>query len=388
VPIRILYVSATGVLGGAERSLLVLVQALDRTRFEPLAAVPPEGPLGARLRSLSVDVFPIPPLRPRRSAGPGRLALTASRWAAAAWTIAQEARRRRVGLIHSNNTAAHLAALPAAVLAHLPCLWHLRDLHRLGRLGPMLAQATHATLFVSEAVRRAADLPQSASRIASIVPNAIDAGAFARAARPGALRLELGIAPGTPLVLMVAHMVPWKRHDVFIRAIGLLRERHPGVAAAVAGADLFGEHPGYASSLRRLVGELGLDGKLHFIGHREDVPTLMADCDVLAVASDAEPFGRVALEAMAVGTPVVGMAAGGLSEVVADGKTGMVVPPGDPAALADALHAVLSRPSLRKAMGEAARRCVRDRFSAAEHGRRIGRVYEEVLGQWGRAVAE
>ncbi len=379
VPARILYVSATGVLGGAERSLLVLLRAMDRRRFEPVVAVPHGGPLVGELEALGVEVFYIPAMRFRRTAGPSELARTGWEWGSATLSLARQARRRGVDLIHSNNTAAHLSGAPAARIAHVPAVWHVRDLHLLPALGPLLGCLTQGAVFVSHAVRRTVRLRDNPGLVRRTIPNAIDADAFDRAACPGALRRELGIGSETPLLVMAAQMVPWKRHDVLIRALKLLKQRLPGLTAAIAGEDLFGEHPAYALRLRHLVSALGLEASVRFLGYRDDVPTLMSDCDVVVVASEAEPFSRAALEAMALGRPVVGTAAGGLSEVVADGETGLLVPPGDPRATAEAIESILTDPALRRAMGEAGRRRVREHFSPSDHARRIARLYEDVL---------
>ena len=379
MPRRVLYVSATGRIAGAERSLLILVQALDTARWQPVAAVPRDGPLGPRLAALGAKVFPIPPVRFRRRPGPGEAARTAWAWGRATAATATVARQCGIDLIHSNNTAAHLIALPAALTAHVPAVWHVRDMHPLRLLGPALAPATQGIIFVSSAVRWTACLPERPGAIARAIPNAIDADAFESMARPGELRRELAIGTEAPLLLMAAQMVPWKGHETFIRAVGLLRDRHPGLTAVIAGEDMFGEHADYEASLHALVGELGLLDTLYFLGHRDDMATLMSDCDVLAVPSQGEPFGRVALEAMAVGRPVVGTTGGGLSEVIADGCTGCLVPQRDAQAMARAIASVLADPALRRSMGEHARRRVRRLFTTTRHAAAIEQLYNDVL---------
>jgi len=379
VPHRILYVSAVGAIAGAERSLLELVRALDRSRFEPLAAVPEKGMLAAQLKALDVDVFSIPELRLHRTADPALLASAASRCTSAAAIVAQEARRRRVSLVHSNNTAAQFIGNAAGLMARIPVVWHVRDMRPLGALAPVLARGAAGVIFISRAVQNAVPLPDAPAVIHRVIHNGLDADAFERAARPGALRGEVGIAPETPVLLMAAQMVPWKGHRTFIEAVARVRRHCPGIVALVAGGDLFCEHAQYAAELNRLVSELGLAEAVRFLGYREDMPTLMADCDVLVVPSEGEPFGRVALEAMALGRPVVGTRDGGLPEVVADGRTGMLVPPRDAEAMAAALCTLLDDASLRRALGEGGRRRVRAEFSITDHVRQVQEVYDAVL---------
>jgi len=233
-------------------------------------------------------------------------------------------------------------------------------------------------------VRREALSGDAGGMPVHVLPNAIDAAAFARRARPGKFRRELGVEADRPLVLMVAQMVPWKGHRTFLEAFRLVRERCPEAVAVVAGTDLFGVHADYVAELRHEAARIAPADAVHFLGWRRDVATLMADCDVLALPSEREPFGRVFLEAMAMGTAVVSTASGGVPEVVSDGETGLLVPPGDARQLADALARLLEEPDLRSRLGECGRDVVRKRFSAAEHARRIGRLYDEVLNRWRR----
>jgi len=242
-----------------------------------------------------------------------------------------------------------------------------------------MLQPTRGVIFVSQVVRLANRLTDRPGLMARVIPNGIDADGFASAARPGAFRAELGVGAKVPLLLMAAQMVPWKGHVLLIRAVKLLKDTWPELVAVIAGADLFGEHGGYEASLRRLVSQLGLTDSVRLVGYRTDMPTLIADCDVVVIPSEAEPFGRVALEAMALGRPTVGMAAGGLREVVADGETGLLVPERSVAALAEAMGRILSDPSLGAAMGAKALERVRSEFSAAAHARTVTRFYEDIL---------
>jgi glycosyltransferase involved in cell wall biosynthesis len=119
---------------------------------------------------------------------------------------------------------------------------------------------------------------------------------------------------------------------------------------------------------------------VHFLGHRDDVPEILAALDVLVhVPSAPEPFGRVVAEAMAVGKPVVAARAGGLPEIVEHEVTGLLVPPGDPSACAAAVLRLLADPALRARLGTAGRRRAEERFDPAAHAERVVAAYREVL---------
>ncbi len=381
-PVPVLYVSASARVAGSENSLVELVAALDRSAWTPWVALPGAGSLCNRLEALEVPCVDVPLRRLRRSRSPMSLALMGGRLAVCNLRMRRHLRRMGAGLVHANGLSALAAVGPAARIAGLPRVLHLRDLRFPAIVARLLARMATATIVpscaVADAVRRA-KLPPGRGGL-HVVPNGIDADAFAARARSGALRAELGLADDAPLLLVAAQMVPWKGHERFLRAFAQLSDA--GATAVIAGADLFGDHPGYVERLQALAEELGITESVRFLGNRDDMPTLMSDADVLVVPSDAEPFGRVALEAMSVGTPVVGLQAGGLPEVVEQNATGLLTEPDD---LSDAMRALLADTALRHRMGQAAREVVRQRFSIHAHAAAVEGVYTAMLSlsrQW------
>ena len=149
-----------------------------------------------------------------------------------------------------------------------------------------------------------------------------------------ALRGELGLASDAgPVIGMVGRLCPTKGADVLLWAASLLRGRWPGLQVVLVGGDVGdGKH---GRLLRARARELGLAA--HFVGYRDDAARLLPALDVLAVPSRAEPFGLVTVEALARGVPVVATSSGGSREIVRDGRDGLLVPPGDPEALAAAI---------------------------------------------------
>jgi glycosyltransferase involved in cell wall biosynthesis len=253
----------------------------------------------------------------------------------------------------------------------------VRDIRRASRVDALLAATADRVVAASECVLKASGATDRVE--ARVIPNGLDADAFAAGATRGAFRHELVLGPDSVLVLMAAQMVPWKGHRRLLRAVARVREEHPLVVAAIAGADMFGDHPGYADELAAMASELGIARSVRFVGYRRDMPTLMADADVVVVPSDAEPFGRVALEAMALERPVVGLKRGGLPEVVEDGVTGLLVDDDSPVALAEAISRLVADAPLRISLGRAGGRRVRERFAADAHAAQIAAVYEELL---------
>jgi len=165
----------------------------------------------------------------------------------------------------------------------------------------------------------------------------------------------------------------WKGQHVFLDALAAME----GVQAVIVGGALFGQEA-YEARIREQASRLGLDGRVRFLGFRSDVPELMASMDVVAHTSIvAEPFGRVVVEAMMCGRPVVATRGGGVTEIIRDGETGLLVPPGDAAALAGALGTILSDPALAQRLGQSGRDDVSDRFSLEETCRSVSALLTE-----------
>jgi glycosyltransferase involved in cell wall biosynthesis len=178
-----------------------------------------------------------------------------------------------------------------------------------------------------------------------------------------------------PTTLGVAsRLVPIKGIVYLIRALALLRRDFEGVRLEIAGAG-----PDQ-TALRQEVRTLGLEDSVAFVGWQPDIWPWLGRWDILVQPSLAEGFGMAALEAMAAGLPVVASSAGGLPELVEDGRTGYVVPPADPATLAARLRHLVLHADLRETMGAAGRARVRQHFSPQRMAAEIATVYDRLLG--------
>ncbi|MBA2615713.1 MAG: glycosyltransferase, partial [Actinobacteria bacterium] len=182
---------------------------------------------------------------------------------------------------------------------------------------------------------------------------------------------RLGLPDDARLVISVGRLTEQKGFDLLVDAAAELRDTH---------FYLVGEGP-LATSLQARIESRGLGERVRLLGHREDVPSLLAGANVLAMPSTFEGLPIVALEAMSLGVPVVGTRVCGLTEAVVDGSTGRLVPPGDAGALARALDEVLSSPEIAAAWGEAGRRRQREEFGAGRMVAETAAVYDEILAE-------
>jgi glycosyltransferase involved in cell wall biosynthesis len=209
--------------------------------------------------------------------------------------------------------------------------------------------------------------------VARVVYDAVDEAWLRPQRLPSAVRHELGIPPGAPCIGIAGNIQEWKGQRIVVEALGLLHD-HPAVHCVIAGGvHRAGER--YAAELHARVAALGLGERVHVVGFRHDIPDVMNAWDVVVHASiRPEPFGRVILEGMLLGKPVIATAAGGVPELIDDGATGFLVPPGDAQALADRLRQVLRVDG--QEIGARARDWARRQFSLARQVAEMSEIYE------------
>jgi glycosyltransferase involved in cell wall biosynthesis len=366
----IFYYTDSRLLGGAEQALLMLIEALDRTEWEPvllLEAGPGVEAVSEPARALGVPVHLVPPL-PLGLAGARRVP---------GFTRLLRSERPDVFHAHLSWPLAAKYGLVSALLARVPAvvatvqLIPEMELDRSSRLQlRAIARRTGCSIAVSRDI--AAELVTRfgwpAERI-EVVHNAVDLDRF-RAAEAPRLRTELTGGEDRPVVLTAARLDEQKGHPVLFRAAAELPE-----ALFV----LAGEGPRRAA-LQELAAELGIADRVLFLGHRTDIPELLAASDVFALPSLYEGSSLAVLEAMAAGRAVVSSAIGGTDELLTDGEDGLLVAPGDSPALAAALRRLLGDGELRAELGRAARARAERDFSRGAMEGRVTAIYRRLLG--------
>ena len=387
---RVLFVNPGRALGGAEHSLLLLLQGAP-SGIEANVAVFGRGPFRDRLSAIGIPTVELPLPRWTRAVGRYRLpggpvggAALLAGGLPAALRLAAAARRAGADLIHTNGMKAHLLGGLAGRLVRVPVIWHLRDFPPEGWAGRTFREVARrlpeVILAPSEAVAASLRLP-GRTRL-GVVPDPVDLDRFHPGIPGDRIRRELGIAGEEPLIGMIGHLTPWKGHEVFLEIARAVADRIPGSRFVVVGGSIYETHghAGYPESLRQRAAALGLSDRVTFLGIRDDIPEVLAGLDVLVHAPTApEPFGRVLVEAMAVGRPVVAARCGGIPEVVEDGVTGILVPSGNVGAFANAVVRLLDDPVLCRRLGGAGRRRAEARFSIEAHAASVLEAYRAVF---------
>jgi glycosyltransferase involved in cell wall biosynthesis len=381
--VRVVYLDHCAKLSGAELALLRLLPALEDV--DPHVILGEDGPLVSRLlgTGISVEVLQMPEAArdlPRNRALPRALPFMSVLGAAGySARLARRLRQLQPDLVHTNSLKSALYGGVAARLAGIPAVWHIRD-----RIADDYLPAP-AVRFVRTMTRW--------------LPDALIANSQTTLVTLGAVR-PVGIVVPSPVVVrdplqrigraqfrdrdelrigIIGRITPWKGQHVFLEAFS---RAFPGGSerAVFVGAALFGEsEEAYARQLRERASELGLDGRVEFRGFREDVESELARLDVLVHASVIpEPFGQVVIEGMGFGLPVVAAGAGGPAEVIEEGVNGLLYPPGDVDALAQALQRLASDAELRRRLGRAARDKANE-FAPDEIAHQVMNLYGDVL---------
>ncbi len=395
MPRRILYLNPSAHLGGAERSLVSLLEALDRNQYQPLAALGHPGLLQNELQRLKVpcEVWPFPDavLRYSRFHRNSIRARAQAGWQLPGFLLRTRALARKLRplhLLHANGIKSHLqAAWLSATLAPRPLLlWHAHDFPPAGEAGWLLAAAARRADLVianSQAVAQAwlARIPSLAGRV-EVVHNGINLRIFAGGNGP-AFRARHRLWPQAPLVGMVGILAPWKGQEIFLQAARRVLDARPEVRFLLVGDDVYDTsgHGGRRQMLESLAADLGLGEAIRFTGFLDaEMADAYAALDLAVHASTRpEPFGMVIIEAMAAGAPVVAAAAGGVLEIIRPGENGWLTPPGDAAGLAQAILKLLADDNLRMRLSRQARADASRNFSMDVYAAKMQSIYDKLV---------
>jgi glycosyltransferase involved in cell wall biosynthesis len=375
-PIRLLKIVPTLLCGGTENQFMTLGTSLSARGFQvELACLRRLGPFvdEAARRRLPLHEYPIDTFRSARAIlQQGRLA--------------RDIVRRRIEIVHAYSFYGNVFAIPPARLAAAPVvIASIRD--RGPYLTPMQTRVQRQICRIATRVLVNAysvkdwllEQGFDPARIV-VIPNGVDLARFDEPVDRDAIRRELGLAPGTPIVMVVSRLNQLKGLEDFLESAALLAPAFPALRFLVVGEAKLGDVQ-YLKVLTGLASDLGIRDKVFFLGLRSDVPALLASTTVSVMPSLNEALSNVLLESMAAGAPTVATRVGGTPEAMVDGVNGRLVPPGQPAAIAKAIAHLLNDPEAAAALGRAARRSVEDRFSVGRMVQSTEQLYMSLLAE-------
>ena len=385
-PRRVLFVSDTGdQLGGAEASLLSLIQQLDQRRYELHAVLGTDGRFATLLRGAHVRVLIAPLGTIARTRNPLKLLLYAIYFVHGVLRLAWHIRRRHIDIVHANKNTLAIHVIPAAWLAGAASLWHVRNqASNFGRVGAWLVRHCGHLIFVSECIARPfrEAFPDAEARI-TVVHEGIDPSLYSARETGTDFRDAIGAQPGERWVGTVGRITPWKGQDDFLRMAAQVAKHRPEARFCIVGDCVSSPaerhtDEAFRDKLHALADELGIADRVRFTGYRDDVPSVMNGLDVFVLPSHDEPFGIVVLEAMATARPIAATNAGGVPDIVRHEREALLVPVGDAEAMATAVLRLLTEPQLADSLGRAAEERVTDEFPLWRHAARVREIYESM----------
>ena len=385
IPIKVLFISHSAKLYGAEKSLLLLLKEIDKNRFDPIVAIPGEGSLKEEVRQLNIRTHRIQcPHWVGDKTGIVRFLNNAFREIITSFKLYGFIKREGIDLIYT-NTMVNLSGALAAFIAGKPHIWHIREIlsgnpdlysflpHK--ALFNIILRLSHKIIANSNAVAKQFH-GSSYSRKMTVVNNAVESLAGSREVSfpediAGALLSDW-------LVVMIGALQKTKAQDDAIHAVKITSATIPNIKLMLIGDG----REDYKEYLKELVLELEISDKIIFTGYRNDVRNILPYCKILLMPSMKESFGRAALEAMAAGIPVIAANTGGLKEVVRDGVTGYFVPPGNYSAIAERIVDLYRHPDRAKRMGNEGKRVAEKEFNVGKYVQNIGEIMEESINSF------
>lgn len=352
---KVIFVLHSHTAGGAERHLLQLMQGLSASGITCIYAGPVDGWLGHQLIAAGFQCEDI--------------SFTGLFDALSLFRLCRFARREKADILHGHLTrsayytgwASQLTGIPSIATAHST------------NAGKWFGRAKRI-IAVAEAVKRFLVECGYPAEIVRTVRNGIPDLAKETHESNESMRRILQLSDA-PVLSMVARFLPAKGQDIAIK--GLARIKHlPWTLVLTGAADNT-----YAKEMQSLAKEFGMENRIRFIGHRDDVANIYACTDILLAPSRREAFSLTLLEASAFRVPIVAADVGGISEAVINGETGLLVEAENPEALANAVATLLDNAELRKKMGETGRQRYETRFSLDQMTNATIAVYREVVGK-------
>jgi glycosyltransferase involved in cell wall biosynthesis len=383
--LRVLVVSRSRVVWGAERSILALSDLLEARGIELTLGSPGDGQFhdawtSTGLPQVELDLPAHQGLRNNDGGRPGPRALAGEVKATVQGALLVARASRQVDVVHSNSLWGHLDCALGGRLAHRPVVLELHDLVRPGVGRQVLKAAAVASSGVMAISQAVADTVGGPDRVTQgrlrVVPQAVDTERFHPGPPDPAVRARLTSDPGAPIVGIVGRIDSEKGVDVVVEAMASLEGSAATCHLAIIGGP--GLDGGVYAQRVRTLAEDRLGDRARFTGPIEDVAGALRSLDVVINASEAEPFGLSVLEAQASGVAVIGTDAGGIPEFVTDGETGLLVPPRDVPSLALALKRLLEDEELRSRLARNGRSSAVARYGLSTRADAIAATYRSV----------
>lgn len=362
--IRVLCVNLEGSLSGAEQSLLLLVRFVPKT--VQISAACPTGVLTNRLRSLGIGTYKISE-PPRKF---NHLFVWLYYLALVNLQLILITLKTRPQIIHANSTKAVLAVVLARVFAGSKLIWHMRDLRCSRLLAKICSCLSSKVIAVSRVVKNRLIGLGVNSELIEIIYNGIAADDIETRGKNQS---------GSVTFANIGQFVPWKKQFLFIEAAERFLQDGQKAQFILIGDDIFGRDSRYKKWIIEIVKASSFASNIKIVSWQDDLNLYWPVIDCLIHTTDAEPFGRVIIEAMAHGVPVIATAGGGPAEIITNGSTGLLFDPDDLEGLIWAMKTISDDRELAHNLARNAKEEIVSNFQARKTAERIANVYEELM---------
>ena len=370
---QVLYLHGMEAIGGAEQDLLLLLQRLDRTRWRPTVACPERGVFRSRIEALGIPTVPLslPPWR--------KLGSLISRYVAVR-NLSTDVWKLQPDLIHVNDlwwvphTIRAVGRLTGRII---PVIAHVRQHVRPEKVHAYALDRANYVVAVSREVQAALEQGGVRSSQVTTLYSGVDLTAYSQPMDGDSIRARHGIPPDAFLIGTVANLLPIKGYETMIEALALIHKKVPTAHYLIVGRGT----EAYLGQLKRMCVEQGVTDRVHFVGFQDPTRPYLAAMDVYVQPSRDEAFGIAAVEAMAMGKAIVATRVGGLPEVVDEGRTGFLVPPGDTSAISAIILTLFHDRALIEDMGRRGVVRAREHFNLERTLSGVEQIYQEVLAR-------
>jgi len=383
MPRNILFVSATSEIGGADLSLLDLIRKIDKEKFTPLAVFPFAGPLLDNFSKAGAKVIIANTGYIRKSSNPVKIIIAVIRIIFSIFVIGRIIKKNNISLVHSNSSIVFGGAF-AAKFSGVKHVWHVREIKNspkiiAGLIKRIIIYFSDKVIAISYAVKRNfTGVPGYENKV-SVIYDGIDLDEFHPQEKNKGTEAEFNFKPGAKIVAAVGLILPLKGYDYFLRAARIVKAQSPRAIFMIIGDNVAQRHDDYKRELKDLTLRLGISDCVIFTGMRPDVAHILSVADVSVLASvEPEGLGRVIIESMAMAKPVVTTSFGGQAEIVENRVNGIIVPPREENALAQAIIELLDNEELANRLGQEGLKKVKKLFNLDVCILEIEKIFESL----------
>ncbi|MDE0314880.1 MAG: glycosyltransferase family 4 protein [Candidatus Poribacteria bacterium] len=362
--IPILYLSHCGSsIGGGERQLFYLVTHLNKNLYQPIVVCPDGGIFAEQLReaNIPIAILNLPPWR--------KIVSRLTRHTAAA-KLTDLAKEHNIQLMHTSDSWLNPYLLPVKNQLNVSVISHVRNLLTPAQVSKYAFDQMSHIITISKQSKAPLVQAGISSEKIDVILNCVDLSVF----QPNPIVRDKNTDPF--IVGIVGRIEPFKKQKTFVKIAHHVIQQCQNVRFYIIGAALdTPEHRTYDKEIHQLVSQYKLEEMIHFTGHRNDMPRVMQELDILVTLS----AGSVIAEAMASGKPVIGTPIGSTSEMIVDSVTGWVIPLDSIEAISDKIVQLVKNPTHCVQMGAAARKHAEAVFSVEKHVQRIQDIYEKLI---------